>query len=133
VLLLAVVPATAARHSVAVGPHGTFTFSPADITISVGDTVHWYWRSDEHNVRSGVPGSPTPYFYSGPPALAGTTFDVVFDMAFIIANQTAGFVYDYYCEPHGTLGMVGSVTVTGVTAVTEPKSTWGMIKAIYRS
>ncbi len=132
-LVFAAVSATAATHDVTVGPGGLFVFSPADITIAVGDTVHWVWDSGGHNVASGVPGTPTPYFLSGPPDLAGTTFDVVFDAAFLIANPVPGDVYDYYCQPHGELfGMVGSVTVTAFTAVPDEAVSWGRIKELYR-
>ena len=132
-LMFAAVSATGATHNVTIAPGGSFVFSPADITVAVGDTVHWVWDSGGHNVASGLPGSPTPYFYSGAPALAGTTFDLVFDMAFLIANPVPGNVYDYYCEPHGNLfGMVGSVTVEGATSVTNEGVSWGNIKALYR-
>jgi plastocyanin len=135
-VILAAVSATAATHNVTVAPGGSFTFSPADIVVAAGDTVHWVWDGTGHNVRSGVPGSPTPYFYSGLPAAAGTTFDVVFDMAFVIANPVPGNVYDYYCEPHGLFGMVGSVEVTIATGVVADPATdrasWSSIKALYR-
>jgi plastocyanin len=132
-LMFSAVSAAAATHTVTVAPGGSFVFSPADIIVAAGDTVHWVWGSTGHNVRSGVPGSPTPYFYSGLPAAAGTTFDVVFDMAFVIANPVPGNVYDYYCEPHGSLfGMVGSVEVTVATGLATDRASWGNIKALYR-
>ncbi len=125
--------ATAVTHNVTVGPGGLFTFSPADVTVAVGDTVHWVWDSGGHNVVSGVPGSPTPYFSSGPPDLAGTTFDVVFDAAFLIANPVPGGVYDYFCQPHGSLfGMVGSVGVGIDTRAPDEAVSWGRIKELYR-
>ena len=31
-----------------------FSFVPQDLTISVGDTVHWQWAGAFHNVISGV-------------------------------------------------------------------------------
>jgi len=132
-LVLATVSATAVTHNVTVAPGGLFVFSPADITVAVGDTVHWVWESGGHNVASGIPGSPTPYFHSGPPDLAGTTFDVVFDAAFLIANPVPGGVYDYYCEPHGALfDMVGSVGVGIDTRAPDEAVSWGRIKELYR-
>jgi len=136
-VMCSAVSATAVTHSVTVAPGGSFVFSPAHIVVAAGDTVHWVWARTGHNVRSGVPGSPTPYFYSGAPAPAGTTFDVVFDMAFVIANPVPGNVYYYYCEPHGSLfGMTGSVEVTVSTGVVSGPTTdlasWSSIKALYR-
>ncbi|HED53155.1 MAG TPA: hypothetical protein ENJ00_03020 [Phycisphaerales bacterium] len=99
-------------HDVIVGPNNTVSFSPKDITIAVGDTVHWIWEGGGHNVGSGLPGAPTSAFLSGPPAPAGTEFSVTFDQAFLDANPIAGNLYDYHCHPHGEFGMVGSITVT---------------------
>ena len=131
IALAAPIPSvSAATHEVVVGPGGSPVFSPADIMISVGDTVHWVWDTGGHNVGSGLPGSPTPAFLSGPPAPAGTTFDLVFDQAFLDANPVVGDVYDYHCHPHGTIGMVGSVTVD--TSVAVDATSWSGIKALYR-
>ncbi len=98
-------------HTVTVAPNDNLFFSPSAITITVGDTVHWVWGGFFHNVRSGILGQPTTAFYSGPPANPGTTFDVVFDQAFLNAHPAVNNVYPYYCEPHGFLGMTGSITV----------------------
>ena len=120
ILTLALLPATVRGDTVhvIVGPGGDFVFSPADAVINVGDTVRWTWDSSNHNVGSGLPGSPTPYFFSGPPAPAGTVFDVLFDQAFLNANPVAGGVYDYHCHPHGAIfGMIGSVTVMASTPI----------------
>jgi len=99
-------------HDVIVGPKGEFVFLAQDVTIEVGDTVHWVWDSTGHNVGSGLPGAATAAFLSGPPEPVGTEFSVTFDQAFLDANPIAGNVYDYHCHPHGGFGMVGSVTVT---------------------
>ena len=99
-------------HDVAVGPNGLFVFAPRDIVIDLGDTVRWTWEGDGHNVGSGIPGAPTNAFLSGPPADAGTVFEVVFDQNFLDENPNRDDFYDYHCHPHGKLfGMVGSVQV----------------------
>ncbi len=103
--------AQAAVHDVTVGPGGNMVFEPANIVIQIGDTVRWTWDSDGHNVGSGVPGVPTPYFLSGPPAPAGTIFQLAFDTAFLINNPVPGNFYDYHCHPHGPDGMIGSITI----------------------
>ena len=98
-------------HDVIVGPNGLFIFLPDEIVIEVGDTVRWTWDSDFHNVVSGLPGAPTDAFFSGPPANDGTVFEVVFDQKFLDANPIRFNIYDYYCDPHGVFGMIGSVEV----------------------
>ena len=98
-------------HDVIVAPGGAFVFSPNEIVIEVGDTVRWTWDSGGHNVGSGLPGEPTDAFLSGPPADAGTVFEVVFDQEFLDANPIKGNLYDYHCHPHGSFGMIGSVQV----------------------
>ena len=109
--MIAVSASAAITHNVIVGPGGSFTFSPDALTIDVGDTVSWIWEASNHNVISGLPGSPTPYFSSGSPAAIGTSFDVLFDQPFLDANTVIDNIYDYYCFPHAAFGMVGSVRV----------------------
>ncbi len=97
-----------------------FTFVPDDLTIAVGDTVHWDWVSGgSHNVESGVVqgGIPTHdgNFTSGAPVFApGPTFDVLFDQAFLDAHPITGDVYPYYCIVHIlAFDMSGTITVAG--------------------
>jgi len=116
---------TAATIDVTVGPGGSPTFSPQDVTIQIGDTVRWTWASDGHNVGSGLPGSPTSAFFSGPPQNTGTVFSVTFDAAFLAANPIANNLYDYHCHPHGFLGMVGSIQVASPTIPSS--SEWSIL------
>ena len=102
---------TADVFDVDVGPGGAIVFEPSDLVIEVGDSVRWTWDSGGHNVGSGLPGAPTPFFLSGPPDVSGTIFEVLFDQAFLDANPAPGGVYDYHCHPHGDFGMIGTVTV----------------------
>lgn len=104
----------AATVNVNVGPGAVF--SPADVFVETGDTVRWTWVSGLHNVVSGesdgVSGFPDGAFFSGAPtSVAGTTFEVVFDEAFLNAYPAPEAVYPYFCQVHVGLGMVGSVTV----------------------
>lgn len=92
------------------------SFTPADITIEVGDAVHWLWISGFHNVESGIivsgAGVPDGSFRSGNPTLtAGTTFNVTFDRAFLSANPMPGNAYTYYCIVHASFAMAGTVAV----------------------
>ena len=82
------------------------TFTPADITINVGETVVWANTGGVHNVNGALstfPDNPEG-FSSGAPSSDAWTFSHTFN--------TPG-VYDYRCDPHVTFGMVGTVTVEG--------------------
>jgi len=90
--------ANAATVGVVVGPSSTFTFSPKEITISLGDTVTWTLSSGVHNVHS-----ETNAFNSDP--ILTTPYSFTF--------QTAG-TFPYYCTFHGGpagFGMSGTVIV----------------------
>ena len=78
-------------------------FVPANITITVGDTVHWDWISGGfHNVESGTidgngAGVPDGNFRSGDPTNdTNTTYDLVFDQAFLDVNPMTNDIYPYY-------------------------------------
>lgn len=49
------------EHEVIVGPDGDWVFDPEEVTISVGDTVVWYFDSPGHNVTShpDAPSAPS--------------------------------------------------------------------------
>ncbi len=122
-LFLALWPtaARAATVTVMVGPSCGFCFSPSEVTINPGDTVRWTWSSSGHSTTSGSPGSPNGIWDSG------------------ILNQGAMFThtfnsvgsFPYYCTPHGSLGMVGTVTVVSAsptpTATPPPSPTPGTV------
>ncbi|MCG8460757.1 MAG: plastocyanin/azurin family copper-binding protein, partial [Holophagales bacterium] len=100
-------PAQAAEHTVQALPNNTF--SPADLTIQVGDTVTWVNGGGFHNVAAtdgsfrcaeGCDGQGG----NGNPSAAAWSFSLTFD--------TAGTI-DYVCEVHAAIGMTGSVTVEG--------------------
>lgn len=108
-------PATSGQTTHTVELEG-MRFTPADIAIDVGDTVRWVWISGFHNVESGVATGGTGVhdgnFRSGnPTGTVGTTFELLFDTAFIDANPMPGDKYPYYCIVHAGLNMVGAVTV----------------------
>ena len=105
-LLLFAGTASATNYPVTVGG-ATLTFSPANLTIMVGDTVTFTNAGGTHNVHAddgsfrcangcdAAGGDGTP---SGNAWTATVTF-----------NQ-AGTV-SYHCDVHVSLGMVGSITV----------------------
>lgn len=103
---LALPAAAQNTHVVRVGANLTQTFEPANLIVGVGDTVEWVWEGGIHNVNA-----TSGAFLSGTPQPGPNTFSVTFDAAFLAANPVAGDVYDYVCDLHVVLGMVGSVKV----------------------
>ena len=80
-------------------------FTPSTLTINVGDTLRFVWGGQAlpHNSveENGV-------FDSGDPERA-VDYGHVFDY------DSAG-TYNFFCEPHESVGMLGSVTVLDVEA-----------------
>jgi len=78
------------------------SFDPVDLNIEVGDEVEWVWVEGYHNVNGSqntFPNNPESFeSESG----SGLTFSHTF--------STAGH-YDYQCDPHANMGMVGTITV----------------------
>jgi plastocyanin len=76
-------------------------FIPAEVTVSVGDTVTW--SNDDsaaHTVTSGTPSDGPDGIFDSSLFMAGTTFSYTFD--------TAG-EYNYFCMVHPW--MTGKVQV----------------------
>ena len=96
-------------HTVMVG-NGGLVYTPANLTIHVGDTVRWVWASSGHSVVSGTDGNADNQFCSpsntgcdNPPlSRSGFTFEHTFTQAGTVP---------YYCSVHFDLGMTGTVTV----------------------
>jgi plastocyanin len=104
VALLAFAPSAWAQgQEVTVRMEDNF-FDPANITVEPGTTVTW--------VQSGNNPHTT------------TSYDRLWDSGMIEGGSGGTFsftfeepgTYDYFCIPHESLGMIGSVTVTGSTA-----------------
>ncbi|MEO0788247.1 MAG: lamin tail domain-containing protein [Bacteroidota bacterium] len=78
-------------------------FDPENITIQVGDTITWENVDGFHNVNGSQDDYPdNPVGFGNGTASAPWSYEFVFD--------TEGF-YEYQCDPHVFLGMVGTVTV----------------------
>ncbi len=91
------------------------SFQPDLVTIEPGETVQWTQQSGSHTVTTYHPDNDMPDRVAG---------DVVLDENIGSGDQieqtfeTAG-VYDYFCRPHHSMGMVGSVVV-GEPSADEP-------------
>ncbi len=103
-MLSALAPAAGAQgEEVTVGMEDNF-FDKADITVEPGTTVTW--------VQRGQYGHTT------------TSYDGLWDSGLIEGNTDGTYsytfekpgTYEYFCEPHEEMGMVGTVTVSGGSA-----------------
>jgi len=76
-------------------------WSPADITINAGDTVHWMnVDTAAHTVTGGSPADGPSGVFDSSLVMADATYEFTFDEA---------GSYDYFCMVHPW--MVGSITV----------------------
>jgi plastocyanin len=91
-----------------------FSFTPANITIQVGDTVRWQRVTLSHTVTEGTDGTVDgdETFHAILDGL-NPIYELTFDAAFVSANPRPGGLYDYFCEPHFP-PMVGTIQVVPV-------------------
>jgi plastocyanin len=105
--------ATAANSAVQIVTQSSLTFNPPSVNIVEGDTVRWVWTSASHTVTNGT-GAADPN--------AGTLFDHALNSVnpiFEYVFSTAG-AYPYFCRPHESFNMKGTVVVDVPTAVRPP-------------
>ena len=91
-----------------------FEFNPAIIlNVTVGDTITWFWDSGFHTTTStNTPSGAAPW--SAPIDQTNQTFTYVI---------TVAGSYDYQCDYHYTVGMVGHFIANMATSIssTTPK------------
>ncbi len=92
-----------------------FTFSPASITINIGDTVYFVLAS----IHSAREVSQATWDADGTTANGG--FDLPFGGGTAVLTQ-AGIHY-YVCVPHASIGMKGMITVNSATDVKTTSET----------
>ena len=106
------------------------TFSPAQLTISPGDTVVWEWGPSIapgvpiHDVVSGTgPTDPNvgAEFTSGAPVAGPNTFTHTF-------NNAGSF--DYFCSTHFAIGMTGVVDVVESVVAVPSLDLWALLFVI---
>src|SRR5687767_15608248 len=112
-LMFSTYPGSAATVPVAMT---NFRFDPANVTINAGDTVTWNNQQGFHDTVSGANGTPNGLWNSnarfGRLMLPGESFSFTFN---------SGGTFPYFCSPHVSVGMVGSVQVAA--ANTPPSIT----------
>ena len=110
--------ASSARATVIDVNQSGFGFSPANITIQVGDTVHWHWASLSHTVTEGTMlGITGNEAFNQPLDSTNQLVSVTFDAAFLSAHQRANNFYHYNCQVHFPV-MVGTIQVNPVPGTT---------------
>jgi len=77
------------------------TFSPANLTVNIGDTIIWQWTSGSHTTTSvNIPAGAATW--DSPLTQGNASFQY-------IPGEPG--VYDYHCTPHAAMGMTGSFEV----------------------
>lgn len=80
-------------------------FEPEELSIEPGTTVEWAWQNtaNQHNVNpTSQPGEAN---WEGHMPLESGDFS--FQSTFDVEGE-----YEYQCDPHASLGMVGTITVS---------------------
>jgi plastocyanin len=117
-LLACVLSASSAHATVFDVNQSGFGFSPANITIQVGDTVNWHWSSLAHTVTEGdMLGITGMEAFNQPLDSTHTLVTVVFDAAFLSAHPRASNLYKYNCQVHWPI-MKGTIQVNPVPGTT---------------
>ena len=91
--------------TVAVGPDGEYVYTPGTeepLYLTPGTTVQFVWESDTHTLV--VDSQPDGAGWEGHEPIENTGFE--YEHTF----ETLG-TYEYYCEPHRSLGMVATIVV----------------------
>ncbi|MFA6401815.1 MAG: plastocyanin/azurin family copper-binding protein [Salinivirgaceae bacterium] len=89
-----------------------FSFSPNELTVTVGDVIRWEWAGGTHTTTSKVIPNDAPAWDS-PLSSTNTSFEY---------TVTVAGVYNYVCTPHESMGMKGSFTANIATAINENAS-----------
>lgn len=85
----------------------SFQFSPASISVQVGDTVRWNWLNGSHTTTcDGTALTSRP---AGAAAWNSSINSVTNTFAYKV---TVAGTYNYKCVPHGGGGMVGVITAS---------------------
>lgn len=106
--LVAVPAAEAATHTVTTVRTGDsnspFAFSPASLTIAVGDTVRWVNEDGTYHTTTsrGADGASNGDLWEGILGSKDATFEHTF---------TEAGTFAYFCQPHATF-MTGTIIVT---------------------
>lgn len=88
---------------VLVGPDAQNVFEPDSLEITAGTTVTFVWRSSGHSLV--VDSQPENAAWEGVSETRSSGYE--HSHTFDVPGT-----YEFYCEPHRTFGMEGTITVT---------------------
>lgn len=109
-LIAALVAPIASLATIHVITQTGFTFSPAQLNVSVNDTIRWVWTSGSHTTTSrAIPNGAATW--DNPLTSGNASFQY---------KVTVAGVFNYVCEPHESMGMVGSFTASAATSIIDP-------------
>jgi plastocyanin len=89
------------------------TFSPASITINLGDTVNF----SISNMHNAVEVSQATYDAKGTTPLPG--FSVPFSGGLVLPDKLTAGTHYYVCTPHASIGMIGIIIVKDPTEIVD--------------
>ncbi len=88
------------------------SFSPNELTVTVGDVIRWEWTGGTHTTTSKtIPNDASEW--DSPLTATSTSFEY---------TVTIAGVYNYVCTPHESLGMKGSFTANVASSISENAS-----------
>jgi plastocyanin len=109
-----------AQANTVIVTQSNFGFTPANITINVGDTVQWNWQNFNHTVTEGNDGLINGNeLFTFPLDPSHTTASFTFDAAFVAAHPMPGGLYHYFCVIHWP-SMTGTITVNAPASTGTP-------------
>jgi plastocyanin len=84
-------------------------FAPDNLTVNVGDVIHWVWADGTHTTTSRtIPAGAAGW--NSPLNSSNSSFDY---------TVTVAGSYSYACNYHESMGMVGSFTAVVSTGIGE--------------
>jgi plastocyanin len=90
---------------------GSFYFSPASLTVNVGDTIYWTWDDGDHTTTSDeIPIGADPW--DSPMNSEISSFQYI---------VTEPGIYTYFCTPHASI-MMGDFTASALPSLTASAS-----------
>lgn len=107
-----------AAATVQVGPGGDLVFTPGTddpLYVAPGETVAFEWDSDGHNIV--VDSQPDGANWEGTAGGPSKLYDT--GHSYTHTFETTG-TYEYFCQPHKSAGMVGTIIVNERGAAPTP-------------
>jgi plastocyanin len=101
-------------QTVQVGPGGDLIFDPDSLTITPGTTLEWVWDSNNHNIF--VENQPSSGNWDGTPGGQNKLYNTGYTYSHTFNTNGE---YEYYCVPHRSAGMTGTVTVGASTGSSQ--------------